>query len=165
MNIFFLSANPYQAAKYHCDKHVVKMILETAQMLSTVCHLRNIYTEGLYKPTHKNHPSTIWVGTSFANYTWTMKLLDGLLVEYSYRYGKKHKTLNVYRRIFDTSWKLSFPETYDGYPLCMPEQYKSGVDNTNLERVVDAYRNYYINEKAYFATWKRREKPYWFDKT
>ena len=72
MNIFYLDSDPYVAAKMHCDKHVVKMILESAQMLSTAHRVLDgdEYADerGLYKMAHKNHPSTIWVRTSTDNY-------------------------------------------------------------------------------------------------
>ena len=83
MNIFYLDEDPVLAAQMHCDKHVVKMILESAQLLSTA-HLLIDGDEladerGLYKATHKNHPSSKWVRDSSENYEWLWNLFDQLL--------------------------------------------------------------------------------------
>ena len=80
MNIFVLDASPLRAAEMHCDKHVPKMVLETAQIMSTVLNEKGL--KGAYKSTHKNHPCTVWAGQSFANYMWTMALGMALGLEY-----------------------------------------------------------------------------------
>jgi hypothetical protein len=96
MNIFFLSLSPKEAARLHCDKHVVKMIIETAQMLYSAHWMLN--PEGLkptaYKIAHKNNPCSIWVRTSLTNYLWLASLGYWLCKEYNHRYGdhKVHKT-------------------------------------------------------------------------
>ena len=96
MNIFYLDRDPVVAAKMHCDKHVVKMILESAQMLSTAHRVLDgdEYADerGLYKMAHKNHPSTIWVRTSTDNYMWLNRLFGALCKEYTYRYNKQHSS-------------------------------------------------------------------------
>jgi hypothetical protein len=89
MNIFFLSFNPRIAAEHHCDKHVVKMILETAQLLYTA---HEVLPPGGYKKTHLNHPCAIWTRESQDNYIWLCQLGMALCVEYTFRYGKIHKT-------------------------------------------------------------------------
>jgi len=90
MNIFVLHESPVAAAKMHCDKHCVKMVLETAQLLSTAIHMTG-GEYGPYKPTHKNHPCSIWARTSKANFGWLKHLGMELCWEYSYRYGRMHK--------------------------------------------------------------------------
>ena len=92
MNLFYLSRDPVEAARLQCDKHVVKMILETAQMLSTA-HLELDGTQVAYKATHKNHPSTVWVRSSFHAYRWAWRHLRALGAAYTERYGKVHKTI------------------------------------------------------------------------
>lgn len=94
MNIFILDPNPRKSAEYHCDKHVVKMILETAQLLYTAHWMLNPegLLEGAYKKTHVHHPCAIWVRESLSNYTWTAELGYWLCKEYTHRYGKTHKT-------------------------------------------------------------------------
>ena len=112
MNIFYLSHDVEECARFHCDKHLIKMVLEYSQLLSTA-HRVIDGTEStgksatgrmmrrwvlpddregkLYKATHINHPSAIWVRKSYQNYVWLWKLLDALCTEYTYRYGKVHK--------------------------------------------------------------------------
>ena len=158
MNIFYLDSNPIVAAQMMCDKHVVKMILESAQMLSTAHrvldgdeHADNV---GMYKMTHKNHPSTIWVRANSENYDWLQEHMEALLKEYTQRYGKRHAT----ERLIHSLWEHPKNITHDDFtdpPQCMPD-YCKGDD------AVSAYQNYYILEKSDFATWKRRDKPEWF---
>jgi hypothetical protein len=92
MNIFYLHPDPKTAAKMHCDKHCVKMVLETAQLLSTA-HRELDGDElsdrrGLYKSTHRNHPSAVWARANRENYDWLVGLFKGLLEEYTARYGQ-----------------------------------------------------------------------------
>jgi len=158
MNIFYLDRNPIVAAQMMCDKHVIKMILESAQMLSTAHrvldgdeHADNV---GMYKMTHKNHPSTIWVRANSENYDWLQEHMEALLTEYTHRYGKRHAT----ERLIHSLWEHPKNITHDDFtdpPQCMPD-YCKGDD------AVSAYQNYYILEKSDFATWKRRDKPEWF---
>ena len=95
MNIFYLHPDPKKCAEMHLNKHCVKMILEYAQLLSTAHRVldgddyANQYN--LYKATHVNHPSAIWVRQSCYNYSWLMQLLCHLCIEYTHRYGKVHK--------------------------------------------------------------------------
>lgn len=153
MNIFFLDSDPHKCAKYHNDKHVVKMILETAQLLCGVHWI--IGKEAPYKLSHKNHPSSIWVRSSLENYLWLCELGLELCKEYEYRYQKTHKSkLIIEWCIFN---KPNIPDTpFHEPPQAMPEIYK--VTNNS----VSAYRNYYIGEKHYFSTWKNRKIPKWF---
>ena len=96
MNIFYLDKNPKIAAQMQCDKHVVKMILESAQMLCTAHRVLDgddyANKMGLYKLAHKNHPSTIWVRSSYKIIEWLYDHMIALMNEYTYRYGKKHAT-------------------------------------------------------------------------
>ncbi|MBN2080871.1 hypothetical protein JW859_01565 [bacterium] len=103
MNIFVLHTDPVRAARYHCDRHVVKMTLETAQLLSTALAVENpaqaaqLQATGLiYKPTHQNHPCSRWAAESLANFRWLARLGLALADEYSYRYsGRVHKSSAV----------------------------------------------------------------------
>ena len=94
MNIFMLDLDPKKAAEYHCDKHVVKMILESAQILYCAHWVLNPsrVPEFAYKKTHPNHPSCIWVRESIENYEWLCQLAIELCKEYTFRYEKIHKT-------------------------------------------------------------------------
>ena len=107
MNIFVLDVIPRIAAQYHCDKHVVKMILESTQILSTVIQKQFPNTE-LYKATHINHPCTIWAGNSKQNFQWLYNLTIALGHEYTKRYGKIHKSINVATNCYTYIEKLQF---------------------------------------------------------
>ena len=152
MNIFVLSNDPIQAAKWHCDRHVVKMILETAQLLSGVFHLQALYAP--YRLTHKNHPSAIWCRSSAANFAWTLVLGKALCKEYTERYGKIHKSEEVLQQIEQNWHKLSFPQIeMTPFALAMPEQYKQAD-------AVEAYHYYYRYDKQHLHQWKQN-KPDW----
>ena len=158
MNIFYLNRKPEIAAQMMCDKHVVKMILESAQMLSTAHRVLDgdEYADrvGLYKMTHKNHPSSIWVRSAHENYDWLWAHMDALMKEYTYRYGKHHATERMIHDLWKPPYNLPVGDFTDP-PQCMPDYCKN-------EDVVTAYHKYYIMEKSDFATWKRRDKPEWF---
>ena len=151
MNIFYLHDDPRIAASAMTNKHIVKMILESAQLLSTAHHVLDkdnlvVKKDLIYKPTHKNHPSAIWVRECIANYLWLRDHLLALLQEYGKRYGKQssdHKTYGVFMNLF-------YP------PLNIPhnnfKRTPMRVAITNKAHVVDSdpiasYRNYYIAEK------------------
>jgi len=163
MNIFRLHDDPYIAAQMHCDKHVVKMILETAQMLSTA--YRVLSSEkladdvGMYKMAHKSHPSCVWIRNDVWNYYWAVSLLSALCEEYTYRYDKHHaseRLLHYFQKHVPYGIEMKAQDMT--FPQCMPDEYKVEGDP------VSAYRKYYKGEKAYFAKWNRgREAPAWWD--
>ena len=159
MNIFYLDRDPKVAAQMHCDKHCIKMILESAQMLSTAHRVIDgddyANERGLYKMAHKNHPSTIWVRSSDEHYNWMYSLMLSQMEEYTYRYDKHHAT----ERLIEPLRLLPTSIENNGFvdpPMCMPEYCKK-------DDVVSSYQNYYIEEKSDFATWKRRAMPEWFN--
>ena len=154
MNIFVLDENPNVCAQYHCDKHVVKMILETAQLL---CGAHwTIGSEAPYKLSHKNHPCSIWVRECVENYIWLCDLGIELCKEYTYRYGKKHKSQEIIEWCMVNIPKLKENGSMTKFALAMPDEYK--VDYS----VVESYRNYYRGAKTSFAVWKNRDVPVWF---
>lgn len=164
MNIFFLDENPKLSAQYHVDKHVVKMILETAQLLCGVHHMTDQVptkypTSTLqvpYKLSHKNHPCAIWARESLSNYLYLCELGLELGKEYTYRYGKKHKSIEVIEWCIIN--KPNIPDIGFTTPaMAMPDEYK-------VDSVVESYRNYYMGAKSELAQWKKREKPLWFEK-
>jgi len=92
LNIFVLDTDVEKAAKWHVDRHVVKMPLETAQMLCTARHELGEAPERIpYRKAYVNHPCTIWARESYANYKWLCNMGVELCKEYTYRYGKVHK--------------------------------------------------------------------------
>lgn len=152
MNIFYLDSNPTLCAKYHNDKHVVKMILETAQLLCGVHWV--IGKEAPYKLSHKNHPCSIWVRSSIENYLWLCELGLELCEEYTYRYEKKHKSQYI------IEWCLHNKPNIPDLPFSEPP--KAMPDDFKVKDVTESYRNYYIGAKRDFCVWKNREVPKWF---
>jgi hypothetical protein len=174
MNIFYIDDSPVQSAQWMVDKHVVKMIVESAQLLSTAHrildgtvsviqgpkrkkkhwllpdHRENI----LYKATHVNHPSNVWTRTSVENYWWLVEHLDALLNEYTHRYGKKHKTSALLYDLQSPPLNLKKFERTE-ILLAMPKEYV--VHN----HPVLNYRNYYKSAKSKLHKWTNRQPPLW----
>ena len=151
MNIFILDEDPEIAAQMMCDKHVVKMILETAQMLCTVAAEHG--HEVPYRATHKRHPCTIWAGEAYDNWTWLLLHGYALCEEYTKRYGKTHKSLDVIDHC--ARLNMRFEKTdLTHFAQAMPQEYKN-------DDAVTAYRAYYHGDKSSFATWKT-QTPYWW---
>lgn len=161
MNIFYLSENPTLAAQAHSDQHIPKMVVETAQLLSTAHHAHNsVRADDVYRATHTNHPCSLWVRASSGNYDWTFGLLNALLDEYRIRFGRTHKTTE---RLGALAHNPVPRAPFTTPALAMPDQYKS-------EDPVAAYRAYYQAEKMNFArkgaaSWARspRGKPVWLN--
>ena len=149
MNIFFLHYLTNICAQYHADKHVVKMILETAQLLCTAIWLSG--GNAPYKATHKNHPCAVWARKSKENWIWLHSLGLELCKEYTYRYGKTHKTQFVLE-------KLECPnlpdEKFTNPPQAMPDIFKH-------PDTIMAYKRYYLYGKSRLHSWKKREIPDW----
>lgn len=151
MNIFVLHRDPEIAASMACDRHVVKMILETAQMMCTVVASHGHHSP--YRPTHAKHPCTIWAGESRANWNWLIDYGMALCEEYTKRYGKVHKSQAVIE--YCAMKHIDLPDTpQTPFAQAMPPQYRNDC-------VVTAYRDYYHGEKAGFATWKTGAPTWW----
>ena len=159
MNIFYFYDCPIKSAQAQPDKMLVKMPLETAQMLCTAHRVLDgdEYADevGLYKEAYKNHPCTVWARQSRGNYEWLYIHFLALAMEYTYRYGKEHLS---YTKLHEPLEK--HPDNIhrgDMTPLAqaMPDEYKN--DNP-----VVAYRDYVIHEKHYAKWEKNREKPKWW---
>jgi hypothetical protein len=181
MNIFYIDHDPVQAAQWMVDKHVVKMILESAQLLSTAHRIHDgIQTDGvrvnldtgktrkikawvlpdaretvLYSATHINHPSAIWCRQTVENYNWLVDHMFALLGEYTYRYEREHKVQG------ELSYMLQSPPNnlrdwgWTTMPSAMAAEYK--ISNDPLVN----YRNYYKKGKTRMFSWKKRQPPEW----
>jgi hypothetical protein len=148
MNIFVLDTDPLIAAQYHCDKHISKMILESAQMLSTVL-------KGPYRSTHVHHPCTKWVAQSQANALWLWHLMVHLNGEYITRWNKDDNHLAYSKCAHLISSLHVLPNTeLTPFALAMPEQYKN-------DDPVLAYRAYYRSKS--FAVWRNGAPSWWQD--
>ncbi len=208
MNIFALSDNARVAAQCHLDKHVVKMVSETVQLLSTAHRLLDgcevwldlpnskkqklnvlpgeswslsattttedgtFFTNGTqqkkyktqkfridnpscWNATHINHPSAVWARSSDSNYQWLFTLLDELQQEYTYRYGRVHKSWIDTNGFLCKTPKNISEGRQTPFPQAMPEEYKN-------EDSIIAYQNYYVGSKSAIAKWTKREVPTWF---
>jgi len=162
MNIFFLHRTPRKCAKYHCDKHVVKMILESCQLLYT-CHWSQpepptlIHTApgGGYKPTHRKHPCALWLLESLDNYRWLVDLTQELVDEYHYRYGPKEHACEKHLDWLRTVEPTGLPRRGLTMPRCaMPEEYKISDD------AVQNYREYYRGGKKHLLQYRKRHPPH-----
>ena len=153
MNIFLLDNDIERCAQYHCDQHVVKMILESVQILCTALNTKGFSTP--YKSTHKHHPCVLWVGQSFDNFLWLKDLTQFLNDEYRYRFDKTtdHRSIEILRTLTRHRYAR---QGLTPFAQAMPDEYKVPGD------AVKAYRNFYIAEKQRFARWTRRSKPSWF---
>ena len=155
MNVFVLDQDPRVCARYHNDKHVVKMILETAQLLCGVHHVTESNLDVPYGLSHKNHPCSIWARKCLENYIWLCELGMELSTEYTHRYGRRHKSQDI------IEWCLiNLPNLPEFGRIT--EQPKAMPDECKTDDVVESYRRYYIMEKRGFCNWKNREIPNWY---
>lgn len=180
MNIFILDNDPVIAAQEQCDKHVVKMIVESAQMLSTVHRMLDGVMERrpsksgamlqywklndqrenvLYKACHFNHPSTVWTRESKANYQWHYQHFIALCDEYTYRYGKVHST--------DTKLRIALQQIPTNIPEKHMTPFKLAMGSNPecmLEDAVESYRRFYeTKQKRFTMVWTKRPVPKWFN--
>jgi len=159
VNIFAVNIDPRLASADLCDQHIVKMPLETSQMLSTNLSLLGLPYE--YKPCFQNHPCTIWARESAENFMWLIQHGLGLCYTYTLRYKKVHKCQSVIQNALKTlqnglkTGVCGFPrEGLTPFAQAMPEEFK-------CEDGVQAYRNYYKGAKLAFARWKHGGRPSW----
>lgn len=179
MNIFILDENPQKAAQYHNDVHVRKMIVESAQMLCTSYRVLTgdeqkrpsasgktlqkyweledpALEDLLYKAVHVNHPCTVWTRQSVEAWNWHIQIFNALCEEYTYRFGKVHKTDSDLRKVLNelkpqlSSKKLEFAVAMDQYAYCIVPG-----------DPVQSYRNYYVDQKLRFTSYTKRPVPEW----
>ena len=157
MNVFVLDLDPARAAQMQCDKHVVKMVLETAQLLCAA------FPEGSapYKRTHYNHPCAKWTRESMDNFVWLVGHGLALSDEYTYRYGKRHKSHDAILWCMQHTHLLDIPAVgLTPFAQAMPDEYKH-------EDSVTAYRTYYIENKLKvrdIVKYTRRRQPEFLQK-
>jgi hypothetical protein len=181
MNIFYVNSDPEVAARSMVDRHVVKMILETAQLLSTAhrvidgeeyvgqsqsgrkakrWRLSGNVDAIMYAATHINHPSAVWVRENSANYNWLYDHLLALGREYTHRYGRTHLTIDKLKDILkDAPENIEQSNVMTKMPSCMDKQYI-----VSLDPIIN-YRNYYNYGKTDLLRWSNRPPPQWIDGT
>ena len=185
MNLFLLNKMLEECANSLCDKHVVKMILETAQILYTAWHSRSPLPPcgelAPYRKTHANHPVSIWVRHSKEHYLWTCQYGILLCQEYTRRYGKIHKTQQHLERLLQWGFPpkvleeevvkkktkewiyatMGIPDAFEYFPLCMDEAYY--VKQDGHYNAILSYQNYYQSkQKSFKMVWTRANVPQWF---
>lgn len=162
MNLFVLDPVPSVAAKAHCNKHVVKMIVETAQVLSTVLHLKGVTMEGLYKPTHRAHPCTLWAAESWSNFRWAVKLGLALCAEYTTRYQKRHKTQDLLEALEVWARRWGREATHIAFRFVGPDDCLVMEAGTDFVDVVASYRKLYrLKDRKMSMVWPVGGQPDW----
>ena len=155
MNIFLLDYNKQKCAEYMVNSHVVKMITEHCQMLSTVVRLSGI--DAGYKITHAHHPCTKWTGKSLSNWLFLRELTGYIHYEWQYRYD--HPSTRIHKA-YEILLSLPMPRIPDlgitAFPMAIPDALKS-------ECVVESYRKFYNTEKRHLFKWSKRNQPYWIE--
>jgi hypothetical protein len=158
MNIFWLDEDPEKAARYHCDKHVTKMLVEYGQILSTAAWKCDFHDpERMYEPIPGLNPKVHdWASESLANFIRLYDLAIALHDEYIHRYGGTHGTYDkVLSKLDITEARIPNDGPTDP-PLCMPDTYKVDGDT------VASYRNFYIHGKDWSLSWFKRDVPDWY---
>ena len=182
MNLFVLDNDPVTAAQLQCNKHIPKMAVESAQMLSTVhrmldgrltrapsksgktmskhwIHPDPALDKVLYKAVHMHHPCTVWTAESGANYDWHYEHFIALCDEYTYRYGKIHATDKLLRAALKNRPFQINAGSFTPQPLAM----KANPECMNYRDIVGSYRNFYQTKQHRFKMiWTSRPVPEWF---
>ena len=160
MNIFYVDKDPANAAMCLPDKLVVKMPLESAQMLSTAHRLLSgddyCDERGIYLKAYMNHPCTIWAWETSQNYLWLYYHFYFLCREYETRYDRQHLSFTKLNDAL-SQLPLNIPDAgLTTMPQAMPDEYKNNDP-------VQAYRDYVVNEKTY-AQWNKipSRQPEWW---
>ncbi|MBX9607374.1 MAG: hypothetical protein K2Y51_14200 [Gammaproteobacteria bacterium] len=152
MNIFVLDQDIERCARYHCDQHVSKMILESVQLLCTALNKQGFVTP--YRSTHVKHPCVLWLEESHGNWCWLRELALALNREYRFRYQRDRDHASI--AVLAALEGMLYPDHgRTPFAQAMPDEYKVPGD------AVRAYRAFYRGEKARFATWTRRATPRW----
>lgn len=181
MNIFYLHNDPEICAQMHNDKHVVKMILEYAQLLSTahrvidgveeqalsksgrkqkVWRLPDARENVVYKASHINHPSAKWTRHNISNYSWLFAMWCSLLREYTFRYGKQHSSERLKEALVNIPNNIPRDNGWTAPWRAMPDEFK--VDRTVTNYTIESYRAYYLGAKVKMCRWTNRPMPQWF---
>jgi hypothetical protein len=180
MNIFFTDENPIIAAQNQCDRHIVKMVVEMAQMLSTAHRIidgkseviiknnrkKKVWTHSnpefdkvLYGATHYNHPSSVWVRASHQNYYWAYEHFIAMCEEYTFRYGKIHKCEKILKHFLKDSPSGIHNVVIMAFVKCMG----ASPESLLIDNPVEAYRHFYQTKQASFKmVWTKRPAPSWF---
>ena len=159
MNIFATDKCPIKSAQNMCDTHVVKMVLESAQLLCSYLNEQNIETP--YKSTHLKHPCSLWLKESALNRYWLFEHFEGLLNEYKHRYNKTHaceKLRSLFIQCFEECMWTNYFNEIEKFALAMPNEHKTDCP-------IQSYRKYYLSKQKTMKIkmkWTNRQPPEWF---
>ena len=163
MNIFVLDENPKLAAQMMNDKHIVKMPLESLQMISACMTLRNF--NGPYRMSHSFHPCTIWAGKSKQNLMWLIDHFKALCEEYTIRYDRTHKCQLTFEKVEEEVNKLIdyLPDTQlTPFAIAIaPNMLCRQIEDFDNLSTVEKYRLYYLHDKKHIANWKTKRPEWW----
>ena len=175
MNIFVVDENPIRAAEMMCDKHIPKMVVESAQMMASALRRHGAVDEQMpltksgtpYKGGYQHHPCTVWAGDSWHNFDWLANHAIALLGEYYMRFGKEHACSEAIGQMNGMSWRLPNGRLTP-FALAMPDEYRPRGSSDGVfyleakgDDAVQAYRRYYHSKT--FAKWEKgTDAPYWW---
>lgn len=152
VNIFILDNDENISVIYHPDKHIIKMPLEGTQLLCSALHRTGKAFSWIYKPSHMQHPCSLWAAESLSNWLWLQRYVILMGKEYTYRYGREHKSVELAK-------VLPIPLLPDlgltPFVKAVPEEFKR-------LQVVEAYRQYFIRDKQHLKSYTKRQIPYWW---
>jgi hypothetical protein len=154
MNIFVSSKDPIQAAIVLDDKRLVKMCLETCQLLSTTMHIHSI-KNAPYKPTHKNHPATKWASESKENFKWLLAHFEALLAEYTFRFNRVHKCEQYVISFYEALWHLP-TKKLTPFTNCTPYKQLKNIEVAYKLTLQDKWA-----KDKYKPKWTNRTPPWW----
>jgi hypothetical protein len=155
MNIFAVSSNTKVCAQALDDKRLIKMVLETAQLLSNAMHKHG--QVGPYKLTHTNHPCSIFVAASAGNWLWTLDLFSELANEYYYRFRKTHKCLENLELFMHHINNV--PNVAGREPFVNCTTFKEVTDTEEAYRLYLAQK--WDNDTVQ-PKWTKRQQPGWY---
>lgn len=189
MNLFLLASTLRKCAEYHCNKHCVKMILELTQMLYTAWWFgRDTFPlpeldplpNDPYRPTHKNHPVSVWVRASPKHYQWTLDLAFELVRQYYLRYGKMHACMAHLERLqalgapphigketyvppMAKRATTGLPDGIEYFDCAIHDDLfpKCAVYTNGQLNAIETYRRYY-QTKSWDMKWGKVGQPLWF---
>lgn len=183
MNIFILHEDPKIAAQQHCERHVLKMIIEHTQMMAAAYYhtlgisrkkeileneekVHNLFRgfprkdengkENPYKISHVNHPCTVWTRESLTNFYWLLDCTKAMCEEFTYRYSGKHSVEAIIDWMYENPPKLE-DIGLTPFAQAMPDFYKGN-------NAIEAYHKYYAFKTTYMkVNWKLEERiPSWW---
>jgi hypothetical protein len=162
MNVFFISRDPAECARWHVDRHVVKMVVEYAQLLASAHRMLDMdfIDPSIYKLSHKNHPCAVWCRQTSGNYQWLFDLYKETALEYTHRYGKHHASWTKCQTALSVHPRALPIGAFTDPPPCVGPELKARMVEENLDSL-EINRIFYSTAKQHLHSWKQRSAPDW----